>query len=96
MGINDYINASGGYLRSAHKRMIYLLKNDGSIVRLTRNTGLLSDKKWTPPKGFSSVIEPGDTIVAPVKYTVRDSFEAFKEVIDVMYKVAIAAGVLIN
>ena len=96
MGINDYINASGGYLRSAHKRMVYLLKNDGSIVRLTRNTGLLSGKKWTPPKGFSSVIEPGDTIVAPVKYSNRDSFEAFKEVIDVMYKVAIAAGVLIN
>ncbi|MDR3076842.1 MAG: SLBB domain-containing protein, partial [Synergistaceae bacterium] len=29
MGINDYVNASGGYLRSAHKRMLYLLKKDG-------------------------------------------------------------------
>ncbi|MDR3166068.1 MAG: SLBB domain-containing protein [Synergistaceae bacterium] len=96
MGINDYINASGGYLRSAHKRMIYVLKNDGSIVRLTRDTSLLSSKKWTAPKGFSSAIEPGDTIVAPVKYSGRDSFEVFKDVIDIMYKVAVSAGVLIN
>jgi protein involved in polysaccharide export with SLBB domain len=96
MGISDYVNASGGYLRSAHKRMIYLLKGDGSIVRLTRDTSMLSSKKWTPPKGFSSVIEPGDTIVAPVKYSNRESFEAFRDVIDIIYKVAVAAGVLIN
>jgi hypothetical protein len=34
--------------------------------------------------------------VAPVKYSNRESFEAFKDVIDVMYKVAVSAGVLIN
>jgi protein involved in polysaccharide export with SLBB domain len=96
MGINDYVSAAGGYLRVAHKRMLYLLKADGTVVRLTRNTGMLSNKKWTPPKGFSATVEPGDTIVAPVKYSSRESLEAFRDAIDVIYKVAVAVGVIIN
>jgi protein involved in polysaccharide export with SLBB domain len=96
MGINDYINAAGGYLRVAHKRMIYLLKGDGTVVRLTRDTSALSGKKWTAPKGFSATIEPGDTIVAPVKYSNRESLDSFRDVIDVMYKVAVSAGVILN
>lgn len=96
MGINDYVNASGGYLRSAHKRMLYLLKSDGSVIRLTRDTSMLSSKKWTAPKGFSATVEPGDTIVAPVKYSSRQSIEAFKDAIDIIYKIAVSVGVLIN
>jgi protein involved in polysaccharide export with SLBB domain len=96
MGINDYVNASGGYLRVAHKRMIYLLKGDGTVVRLTRDTGAFSSKKWTAPKGFSATVEPGDTIVAPVKYSNKESFDSFRDVIDVMYKVAISAGVILR
>jgi protein involved in polysaccharide export with SLBB domain len=96
MGINDYINAAGGYLRTAHKRMLYLMKADGSVVRLTRSTGTFSSKKWMPPKGFSAVVEPGDTILAPVKYSDRQSFESFRDAIDIIYKVAVAVGVIIR
>jgi protein involved in polysaccharide export with SLBB domain len=96
MGINDYVNAVGGYLRVAHKRMIYLLKNDGTVVRLTRDTGALSSKKWTASKGFSATVEPGDTIVAPVKYSSRESAESLKDVVDVIYKVAVAVGVILR
>ncbi|MDR1136789.1 MAG: SLBB domain-containing protein, partial [Synergistaceae bacterium] len=96
MGINDYVNAAGGYLRSAHKRMIYLLKSDGTVVRLTRDTSMLSSKKWTPPKGFTATIEPGDTILAPIKYDNRESLEAFRDAIDIIYKVAVSVGVIIN
>ncbi|MDR1649598.1 MAG: SLBB domain-containing protein [Synergistaceae bacterium] len=96
MGIDDYVNAAGGYLRSAHKRMLYLLKADGSVVRLTRGANLLSKKKWVPAKGFLAVVEPGDVIVAPVKYSNRQSFEAFKDAVDIIYKVAVAVGVIIK
>jgi protein involved in polysaccharide export with SLBB domain len=96
MGINDYVNAAGGYLRVAHKRMIYLLKGDGTVVRLTRDTSALSSKKWTAPKGLSAMVEPGDTIVAPVKYSSRESVDSLKDVVDVIYKVAIAVGVVLN
>ena len=96
MGINAYINAAGGALKSAHKRMVYLIKSDGTTLRLTRNTSLLSSKQWTPPRGYSATVEPGDTIVVPVKYMDRQSIESFKDTIDVIYKVAVATGVIIR
>ena len=57
---------------------------------------MLSSKQWTAPKGFTAKVEPGDTIVVPVKYSDRQSLENFKEAIDVIYKVGVSAGVIIN
>ena len=96
MGINAYVNAAGGAVKTAHKRMIYLLKSDGSTIKLTRNTSLLSSKQWTAPQGFSAKVEPGDTIVVPLKYIDRTSVETLKDTIDIIYKVAVATGVIIN
>lgn len=96
MSINGYINAAGGQIKSAHKRMVYLLKADGTTIKLTRSTAMLSNKAWTPPRGFSANVEPGDTIVVPVKYLDRGSIESFKDAIDIIYKVAVSVGVLIN
>ena len=96
MTINGYVNAAGGAIKSAHKRMLYLLKSDGTTIRLTRSTSMLSSKQWTAPRGFSAKVEPGDTIVVPVKYMNRESIESFKDAIDVVYKVAVSAGVIIN
>ncbi len=96
MSINGYVNAAGGALKSAHKRMIYLLKSDGTTIRLTRSTAMLTSKAWTAPSGFSAKIEPGDTIVVPVKYLDRQGIESFKDAVDVVYKVAVASGVIIN
>ena len=96
MGINAYISAAGGALRSAHKRMVYLIKADGTTLRLTRSTSLLSSKKWTAPRGYSAAIEPGDTIVVPVKYMDRQTVESLRDTIDIIYKVAVSAGVFIK
>ena len=96
MTINAYVNAAGGPLKSAHKRMIYLLKSDGTTIRLTRSTAMLSSKQWTAPRGFSAKVEPGDTIVVPVKYMDRQSMDSFRDAVDTIYKVAVAAGVIIN
>lgn len=96
MGINGYISAAGGALRNAHKRMVYVIKSDGTTLRLTRNTALLSSKKWTPPRGFTASIEPGDTIVVPIKYNDRQGIESFKDAIDVIYRIAVSTGVIIN
>ena len=96
MGINAYISAAGGALRSAHKRMVYLVKPDGTTLRLTRNTSLLSSKQWTAPRGFSAVIDPGDTIIVPVKYVDRQAIDSFKDAVDIIYRVGVSAGVIIN
>ncbi|MBQ7561241.1 MAG: SLBB domain-containing protein [Synergistaceae bacterium] len=94
--INAYVNAAGGPVKNAHKRMLYLLKSDGSTIKLTRNTSLLSSKQWTPPQGFSAIVEPGDTIVVPLKYVDRTSMEMLKDTIDMIYKVGTSTGVIIN
>ena len=96
MTINGYVNAARGAIKSAHKRMIYLLKSDGTTIRLTRSTSMLSSRQWTAPRGFSAKVEPGDTIVVPVKYMNRESIDNFKDAVDVVYKVAVATGVVIN
>ncbi|MBQ9419572.1 MAG: SLBB domain-containing protein [Synergistaceae bacterium] len=96
MGINAYISAAGGALKNAHKRMLYLLKSDGTTIRLTRSTSMLSSKMWKAPKGYSAKIEPGDTIVVPVKYLDRQNMETLKDTIDIIYKVAVAVGVILD
>ena len=76
--------------------MVYLLKSDGTTIKLTRSTSMLSSKQWIAPKGFTAKIEPGDTIVVPVKYSDRQALDNFRDTIDVIYKVAVAAGVIIR
>ena len=94
--VTSYINAAGGAVKNAHKRMVYLLKSDGSTIKLTRNTSMLSNKAWIAPKGFSAIVEPGDTIVVPVKYLDSTSRESFKDAVDIIYKVAVAIGVIVR
>ena len=96
MSINSYISAAGGALRSAHKRMVYLLKPDGTTLKLTRSTAMLSSKQWTAPRGYSAKVEPGDTIVVPVKYLDRQNIETFKDAVDIIYRVAVAVGVVLR
>ena len=96
MSINSYISAAGGALRSAHKRMVYLLKPDGTTLRLTRSTAMLSSKQWMAPRGYSAKVEPGDTIVVPVKYMDRQNIESFKDAVDIIYRVAVAIGVVLR
>ena len=94
--INAYVNDAGGALKNAHKRLLYLLKSDGTTVRLTRNTAMLSPKTWKGPHGALVQVEPGDTIVVPVKYLDRQNTESFKDAVDIIYKVAIATGAILN
>ena len=94
MGINAYINAAGGAIKTAHKRMVYLVKSDGTVIKLTRSTAMLSSKKWKAPRGFSAKVEPGDTIVVPVKYVDQTSITSLKDATDIIYKMAVAVGVI--
>ena len=96
MSINSCINASGGAIKAAHKRMLYLIKSDGTVLKLTRSTAALTSKEWKAPPGFSANIEPGDTIVVPLKNLDRHTIESLRDTIDIIYKVAISAGVVIR
>ena len=95
MSISAYISSAGGALKNAHKRMVYLLKSDGTTIKLTRRTGMLASG-WKAPRGYSPKVEPGDTIVVPVKYLDRTGIESVKDTVDIIYKVAVAVGVILD
>ncbi|MEG3066582.1 SLBB domain-containing protein [Acetomicrobium sp.] len=77
---NNYIEKAGGYGRNADRSRVYLLKADGSAVRV----GHL--KK--PP-----YIERGDTITVPEKIQAVSDLRRTRDIIDIVYKTAISAAV---
>lgn len=80
---NDYIEKAGGYGRNADRSRVYLLKADGSAVRV----GHL--KK--PP-----YLERGDTIIVPEKIQVASDLRRTNDIVDIVYKTAISAAVVVD
>jgi len=78
-----YVKLAGGYEANADRGRAYILRADGSAVRAIRH------KKALP-------LEEGDTLVIPQKLQVLSSLHSTRDIIDIMYKVAVTAGVIIN
>jgi hypothetical protein len=94
--VSSYINLAGGYRDSADKEKTYLLKVDGTAV--------------SPQNGFSTIswdsdanrwemglqdLEPGDTIVVPEKLEKIAWMRHIKDITQILYQIATAAGVII-
>ncbi len=78
-----YIQKAGGYGVNADRKRTYLLKADGSAVRV----GHLKE----PP-----YLEEGDTVVVPEKIQVTSTMRDTAHIIDMVYKVAISAAVVVD
>ena len=78
-----YIRQAGDFSLNADRRRVYIVKADGSAVR-----GLDGKK----PR----VVEEGDAIVVPEKIEVKNNLRDFRDIIDIVYKVAIAAKVVLD
>ena len=86
LGINDYINLSGGANEFADSNTIYIVKSDGSIVspdQLSKN-GFF--------RASSSILENGDTIVVPLTVKPFSAIRATTEVTQIIYQMALAAA----
>ena len=85
LGINDYINLSGGITMFADESSIYLIRSDGSIVSPSQM-----------PSGFfrsgSSLLQPGDTIVVPLQVQPFSGIKATTEITQIIYQMALAAA----
>lgn len=98
-GYKDYINFAGGYTNYADKKNVYVLKVDGTAMKLS--TGLFS---WNNPKsrrdvaGFEKVkeIEPGDSIVVPEDFARIAWMREIKDISQILYQIAVAAAVVID
>ncbi len=97
----DFINESGGYADSADKPNVFILKVDGSARKLDRG-GLMnwdfSWVSWDPsnPEVRIKEIEPGDTIVVPVKTEHIAWLREFKDITQILMNTAVTAGIVLK
>jgi len=98
---SDYIKLAGGYTEGADKSNVFILKVDGSAVKLKQ--GLLGINleriKWNKEAKRweigGNALEPGDTIVVPEKLTRIAWLRNIKDITQILYQIAVTAGVLI-
>ncbi len=85
--LSDYIDLAGGYTEGADKSNVFILKVDGRAVRTSKGIFGISWNKFQ--------IEPGDTIVVPEKLVRIAWMRNIKDITQILYQIAVTAGVLI-
>ncbi|MFA4911622.1 MAG: SLBB domain-containing protein [Desulfobacteria bacterium] len=95
-GITKYIDLAGGYTENADKKRVYLLKADGTAVRpSSRFLGISWSKTSNRWESGGSNIESGDTIVVPEQLERIAWLREIKDITQIIYQIAVAAGVLL-
>jgi len=84
--VDDYINLSGGTNDYADLDNIYTIKADGKILT---SSAIGSGGFF---RAGQSEIEPGDTVVVPLKLQPFDTIKATTEISQIVYQMAIAAA----
>ena len=91
---SDYVTLCGGYTDSADTDNVYILKTNGTAVKPSGGFSWDSDShKWT--YGNAQSMQPGDTVVVPQKLDRIAWLREAKDFTQVLYQIAVTAGVLI-
>lgn len=80
--VSSYINKAGGITNNADKSEIYVLKVNGTAVSKRARRSLMSMK-----------LDPGDTIVVPEEIDRIAWLRDIKDITQILYQTAIAAGI---
>ncbi|MBN2132982.1 MAG: SLBB domain-containing protein, partial [Sedimentisphaerales bacterium] len=98
--VNHYLRKVGGLTKDADKKQLSVIKADGSVVSRQQGSGgqgIFWDnefKQWFFG-GFTSLqLEPGDTIVAPRKLDRYLWIRNTKDITQIVFQIAVAAGVV--
>jgi protein involved in polysaccharide export with SLBB domain len=96
--LSHYVNLAGGYTENADKKRLYVLKVDGTAVQPKR--GFFSGLSWSSDSkswesGRYQTLDPGDTIVVPEKLERIAWLREFKDITQILYQIAVTAGVII-
>jgi polysaccharide biosynthesis/export protein len=81
LGRDDYIAKSGGLAQRADGKRIYVVRANGAVVAEAR-------ARWFQ-RGAAGGIEPGDTVVVPLK--VDQPLARWSQITQIIYNLAIAA-----
>ncbi len=88
--LGHYLKRVGGPAGNADEDNIFLLKADGSVVSRAN-----ADGNFFTGGFMSSKVEPGDSIIVPQKLFEARAMKDVKDLIQIMYQIAVSVGVLV-
>ena len=88
LAVQDYIDLSGGVLKSADKKGVYLVKASGQVIMPKRALFRFGSK--------NAVVEPGDTIVVPLDTDDKklSGISLVTEVSQIIYQLSLGAAAI--
>jgi hypothetical protein len=88
-----YLNKVGGPTEDADRDHIFVVRADGSVT--TKES--IGDRFFVFGGNslLGTALEPGDTIVVPEKLIVTRVMKEIKDITQILYQIAVTAGVLI-
>lgn len=97
--VGYYLDRVGGVTKDAEEDEIYVVRADGTVMSKSQR-GFFGMATWDGGKhrwtlgGFESIpVEPGDTIIVPRKVERYPWMRVAKDLTQIVYQVALAAGV---
>ena len=87
MTLGDYLQKAGGPTKTADKKSIYVVKANGEVLASAQSNGLFNNFNDT-------VLMPGDTIVVPEDLERVPGWKVFKDVTEVVFKIAATIGII--
>lgn len=78
-----YVDQAGGYGFNADRKRVYIIKADGTASSAHVNKRPV-------------VIEDGDSIIVPDKIDVKGNLRDTKDIVDIVYRIAVGAAVLLD
>ena len=87
MSLGDYLQKAGGPTKTADKKSIYVVKANGEVLASAQSNGLFNNFNDT-------VLMPGDTIVVPEDLERVPGWKVFKDVTEVVFKIAAIIGLI--
>ena len=86
LGLQDYIQRSGGFTANADKERVFVVKSDGSV--LTKG----NSSAWFKSSTSRKKLEAGDVIVVPINLEKGKWMETLTSTTQIVYQLAVAAA----
>ena len=97
--VNYYLRRVGGMTKEADKKQLSVIKADGSVISKQQGRGKLvfwdnEFNQWFFGGFMNLELEPGDTIVVPRKLDRFFWLKSTKDITQIVFQIAVAAGVV--
>jgi polysaccharide export outer membrane protein len=96
--VDYYLKRAGGPTMNAEEDEIYIIRADGSVQSKSQSGKLFSwdpdNNRWSYGGFKSATLYPGDTLLVPRKLVKIQWVKEFRDITQIIFQIAIAAGVV--